>query len=71
MEEGEPDAAPILLLSGFKGPVITESLVDRIAERVIERLAPGTGRDLVAQVVSEIAERLVREEIERIRSSRQ
>ena len=68
VEEGEADAAPILFSSGFKGPVITEALVDRIAERVIERLAPGTGRDLVAQVVSEVAERLVREEIERIRS---
>jgi hypothetical protein len=68
VEEGEPDAAPVLLPSGFKGPVITNALVDQIAQRVIERLAPNTARDVVARVVSEVAERLVREEIERIRN---
>lgn len=68
VEEGEPDAAPLHLPSGFRGPVITDALVDQIAQRVIERLAPDTARDVVAQVVSEVAERLVREEIERIRS---
>jgi CheY-like chemotaxis protein len=68
VEEGEPDAAPVLIPSGFKGPVITPALVDRIAQRVVERLAPDAARDLVREVVSEVAERLVREEIERVRS---
>ena len=68
VEEGEPDAAPVLLPSGFKGPVITPALVDQIAQRVVERLAPDAARDLVREVVSEVAERLVREEIERLRS---
>ena len=36
--------------------------------RVLERLAPDTAREVVVRVVSEIAERLIREEIARIRS---
>ena len=48
-------------------PVITDALVDEVARRVLERLAPDTARGIVVEVVSEIAERLVREEIARIR----
>jgi hypothetical protein len=36
---------------------------------VIERLAPNTARELVRQVVSDVAERLIREEITRIKSA--
>jgi hypothetical protein len=36
---------------------------------VLQRLAPDAARDLVAQIVSEVAERLVREEIARIKSA--
>jgi CheY-like chemotaxis protein len=68
VEAGEPDAAPVLLPSGFKGPVVTPALVDQIAQRVVERLAPDAARDLVREVVADVAERLVREEIERLRS---
>ena len=48
---------------------VTDDLVDEVTRRVLERLAPDTARQLVADIVSEIAERLVREEIERIRNS--
>jgi hypothetical protein len=48
-------------------PVITDAMVTDLARRVIERMAPSVVRPVVADVVSEIAERLVREEIERIR----
>jgi len=40
-----------------------------VTRRVAERLAPEAARPLVAQIVSEVAERLVREELERIRSA--
>jgi len=68
VEEGEPGAAPVLIPSGFQGPVVTPALVDQIAQQVVERLAPDAARDLVRDVVAEVAERLVREEIERLRS---
>jgi DNA-binding response OmpR family regulator len=46
-------------------PAMNEALIEAVAARVIEKLAPGA--DLVRQVVTDVAERLVREEIERIR----
>jgi hypothetical protein len=48
-------------------PVITETIVNDLARRVVERLAPDVVRAVVVEVVSEVTERLVREEIERIR----
>ncbi|HXH23931.1 MAG TPA: hypothetical protein VNI78_01705, partial [Vicinamibacterales bacterium] len=51
-------------------PAVTEELVDEITRRVLERLAPDAVRGAVAQVVADVAERLVREEIERIRKPR-
>jgi CheY-like chemotaxis protein len=68
LEQGEPGAKPVRLTTESPQPVITDALVDEVARRVLERLAPGVARDVVVQVVSEIAERLVREEIARIRS---
>jgi len=61
-------------------PEITEAMIDQIAARVAERLAAGSFgdrltdvmatsvRDTVRTVVSETSERLVRDEIERIKS---
>jgi hypothetical protein len=43
--------------------------VDEVTRRVIERLAPGAARDLVRHVVAEVAERLIREEIARIKTA--
>jgi CheY-like chemotaxis protein len=68
LEQGEPGAKPVRLTTESPQPVITDALIDEVARRVLERLAPGVARDVVVQVVSEIAERLVREEIARIRS---
>ena len=59
---------PVRLTTAPEQPVITDALVDEVTRRVLERLASDTARDVVVQVVSEIAERLVREEIARIRS---
>jgi hypothetical protein len=38
-----------------------------VTRRVLARLAPDSARDVVADIVSDVAERLVREEIHRIR----
>ncbi len=48
---------------------ITDSLVDEVTRRVVERLAPHSANELVAQIVSEVAERLIREEISRIKAA--
>ena len=68
LEQGEPGAKPVRLTTESPQPVMTDALVDEVTRRVLERLAPGVARDVVVQVVSEVAERLVREEIARIRS---
>ena len=67
LEQGEPGAKPVRLTTESTQPVITDALIDEVARRVLERLAPDAARDVVVQVVSEVAERLVREEIARIR----
>lgn len=68
LEEGEPGAQPVRLVTGGGEPRITEALVEELTRRVIAALAPDAVRAVVADVVSEVAERLVREEIERIRN---
>jgi CheY-like chemotaxis protein len=70
VEQGEADAAPIRLTpSPPAAPAITDELIDEVTRRVVQRLAPGAATDLVATIVSEVAERLVREEIARIKSA--
>ena len=71
-EQGEavaPDA-PYQASQPASGPVtVTDGLVDEVTRRVVERLAPGAANELVAQIVSEVAERLIREEISRIKAA--
>ena len=67
VERGEPGAAPVRLTAAPAEPVITDAFLDEVVRRVVERLSPGTARDVITDIVSEVAERLVREEIERIR----
>ena len=67
VEEGEPGAVPVRFMTLQTGPNVTDELIDTIARRVVERLAPDAVRAVVSQVVSEVAERLVRDEISRIR----
>ena len=50
-------------------PVITDELIDRIARRVIDQLSDRVVRETVASIASDAAERLVKEEIERIKAS--
>jgi hypothetical protein len=53
----------------FAAPVITDAMIDDIAQRVAQRLAGAALPDVVARIVSETAERLVREEIERLKGA--
>ena len=47
----------------------TADLVEQVTRRVLERLTDRVVRETVADIVSSIAERAVREEIERIKAS--
>jgi CheY-like chemotaxis protein len=67
MEQGEPRPAVRSQTSAASPVAVTDELVDEVTRRVIERLAPGAARDLVRHVVAEVAERLIREEIARIK----
>jgi hypothetical protein len=49
-------------------PAITDAMIEDVVRRVIEKMAPDAIRALVADIVSETAERLVKEEIDRIRN---
>ena len=65
-EAGPP--AALGAVAGAREPLITDALVDELTRRVLERLAPDALGDLVAQRVTEVAERIVRDEIVRMRS---
>jgi hypothetical protein len=63
-EQGEaPAPAPVEAVG------LSEADVDRIATRVAERIARGPMADTVARIVRDVSERLVREEIDKIRAS--
>jgi hypothetical protein len=66
-EQGEPGARPVRFSMAPTEPIITDAFLDAVARRVVERLGPDVARALVADIVSDVAERLVKEEIERIR----
>jgi hypothetical protein len=67
LEEGAPGAKPVRLVSAEAEPRVTDALVEELTGKVVQRLAPDAVRAVVVDVVSEIAERLVKEEIARIR----
>jgi hypothetical protein len=51
-------------------PVVTDAMLDDVVQRVIQRLDLGPSSQLhaiVKEIVSNVSERLVREEIDRIR----
>ncbi len=50
-------------------PAFTEDALEEIAQRVLRQLSDRVVREIVTDVVSAVAERLVREEIERINGS--
>ncbi|MCM3881802.1 MAG: response regulator [Vicinamibacterales bacterium] len=50
-------------------PVITEEIIEEVVARVLQRMSDRVVRETVTEIVSQTAERLVQEEIERIRAS--
>jgi hypothetical protein len=52
-------------------PELSEEDIERIAARVADRLLHASPADPVTRIVSEVAERLVREEIARMRAAAQ
>ena len=71
-EQGDAPT-PLRLPSMPKAPVVTDTLidevVDRVMDKVMEKMSAGFDREIVERVVSEVSERLVREEIARIRGT--
>jgi hypothetical protein len=62
-EQGEAPA----IYGGSYG--LSEADLDRIAARVVDRLSRGPLNDTVTRIVTEVSERLVREEIARMRDA--
>jgi CheY-like chemotaxis protein len=50
-------------------PVITDEIVEEIVSRVLQRMSDKVVRETVTDIVSQTAERLVQEEIERIKNA--
>ena len=71
LEDGEPGAKPVRLTTASREPQpppqIPDAVIEDIVRRVVVRLGPDAVRAVVADVVSDVAERLVKEEIDRIR----
>jgi CheY-like chemotaxis protein len=66
----QSQAAPAAAASAAPAElVITDDLIDRVARRVLEQMSDRIVRETVADLASQTAERLVREEIERIKSA--
>src|SRR4051812_46226643 len=73
-EQGEPASAasglwPAETAPAPTPPVVTDEMIEAIVRRVLDRLSDTVVRDAVADVASSVAERLVLEEIARIRAA--
>lgn len=64
----EPDALAIDRAAAGHGPAI-DDIVEQVSRRVLTQLTERVVRQTVADLVADVAERLVREEIERIKAS--
>jgi CheY-like chemotaxis protein len=66
VHRGESRSVPAIV---FQGPVVTKAFVDEVVRLVSERLGEAAIRGEVARIVSATAERLIREEIDRLKAS--
>jgi CheY-like chemotaxis protein len=66
VHRGDPPSAVGIVLPGT---TVTQAFIDDVVRRVSERLGDSAVRAQVAEIVSAIAERLVREEIARLKSA--
>ncbi|HEV3058679.1 MAG TPA: response regulator [Vicinamibacterales bacterium] len=75
--EATPDVAPGWPIFRVAPPApvapptieITDDLIERIASRVLERLSDRVVREATVEIITGVADRLVREEIERIKAA--
>jgi len=71
-EQAAPESAAAAWPSTVTvGAAVTEDLVEQVTRRVLERLSDRVVRETVADIVSAVAERIVREEIERLKGAAQ
>ena len=71
-EQGVPlrPRPPVRIVSApAPAAVVSEEVIEAIARRVIERVSDAVVRETVREIALEKTERLVREEIERIKSA--
>jgi hypothetical protein len=66
VEQGAPASSA---QAWHPAPAITDELVERVAALVVERLSDRVLRETVSDRVSAVAERLIREEIDRIKAN--
>lgn len=64
----EPSATPVLAPVNANQVEITEELIDRIVERVIAKMSLAILSDIVWQVVPDLAEKMIRRELEKLHS---
>ena len=50
-----------------QGVVLTDEVIDQVAARVFEKMSDGVIREAVGKIVSRVAERMVRDELERLK----
>jgi hypothetical protein len=67
-EHGEP-VPPSVSESMGRTLVMSDALIEQVSGRVLERLGDRAIQETVADVVSQVAERVVREEIDRLKST--
>jgi CheY-like chemotaxis protein len=68
-EHGSPaPAPPVGEVTPSPGSVPLDTLVEQVYERVVERLTDRAVRDVVSEIVSGVAERLVGQEVERLKA---
>jgi len=68
-QQAGPDLPAAWPASAGAAPAITPDVIDEVTKRVLAALSERVVRDAVAELVSNVAEKLVREEIDRIKAS--
>jgi hypothetical protein len=68
-EQGQPPTAARMWPPAPAAGTHTDALVEQVTRRVLDQLSDRAVRETVADIVTKVAERLVREEIDRIKSS--
>lgn len=70
-ELGKPLPGPVSVdvPTGQLGPVLTDTLVEELVGRVVERLTDQVLRETVTKIISRVAEEMVGDEIERVKAN--